>query len=165
MCCKKFWTRVTPFSLALVFSLLTVNALQKLNLPGKNEGNKKPINKIVYSNEGIGCGECSIKKIEKFDSDKSLNFRSEKKPVQIISKPRAYYTDMAQQNNVQGTVTLRVSFKANGETGSISPVRTLPYGLTEQAILAARGIRFKPALKDGIPQTVIKSVEYNFTIY
>lgn len=85
--------------------------------------------------------------------------------VKIVSKPRANYTDAARQNQVQGTVTLRVTFTASGAIGSISPVSGLPYGLTEQAIAAARGIKFEPAKKNGVAQTVTKQVQYSFTIY
>ena len=85
--------------------------------------------------------------------------------MRIISKPRASYTDAARQNNVQGTVTLKVTFLASGQIGSISPVSGLPYGLTEQAIAAARGIRFEPQMVDGVAKTVTKSVQYSFTIY
>ncbi len=92
-------------------------------------------------------------------------FSSETKPLQIISKPRAGYTDAARQNQLQGTVTLRVTFSASGEIGSVSAIEELPDGLTEQAILAARGIRFEPAQKNGVPQTVTKQVQYSFMLY
>lgn len=85
--------------------------------------------------------------------------------LKIVSKPRANYTDAARQNQVQGTVTLRVTFTASGAIGSISPVSGLPYGLTEQAISAARSIRFEPAKKNGVAQTTVKQVQYSFTIY
>lgn len=85
--------------------------------------------------------------------------------IRITSKPRANYTDAARQNQVQGTVTLRVTFLANGSIGSISTVSGLPNGLTEQAIAAARGIKFDPAKKGGVPYTVTKQVQYNFTLY
>lgn len=86
-------------------------------------------------------------------------------PVNIISKPRPGYTDAARQNQITGTVTLRVTFLANGQIGSISPVSGLPYNLTEQAIAAARQLKFEPAKKNGVPQTVTKQVQYSFTIY
>lgn len=85
--------------------------------------------------------------------------------VNILSKPRPGYTDAARQNAVTGTVTLRVTFLANGQIGSIAPVSGLPYGLTEQAIAAARGIKFEPAKTNGVPKTVTKPVVYSFTIY
>jgi TonB family protein len=66
---------------------------------------------------------------------------------------------------VQGTVILRVTFLASGQVGSISPVKGLPNGLTEQAIAAARSIRFEPAKNNGVAQTVTKQVEYTFSIY
>ena len=85
--------------------------------------------------------------------------------MKILSKPRPGYTDAARQNNIQGTVILRVTFLASGQIGSISSVKGLPNGLTEQAIAAARRISFEPAKKDGLGQTVIKQVEYTFSIY
>jgi len=85
--------------------------------------------------------------------------------IKIISKPRPGYTDAARQNNIQGTVILRVTFLASGQVGSISPVKGLPNGLTEQAIAAARRINFKPAKRDGQGQTVTKQIEYSFSIY
>jgi TonB family protein len=97
--------------------------------------------------------------------------RPEPKPVgptegvKIISKPRANYTDAARTNNIQGVVRVRVTFLANGTIGSISPVSNLGYGLTEQALAAARSIRFEPAKKGGVPYSVTKVVEYTFTLY
>ena len=86
-------------------------------------------------------------------------------PLNIISKPRAQYTDEARQNQVQGTVVLKVTLLANGTIGSIVPVSRLGYGLTEKAIAAARAIRFEPKKVNGIPQSVTKTIEYNFNIY
>ncbi|HEX8247953.1 MAG TPA: energy transducer TonB [Pyrinomonadaceae bacterium] len=85
--------------------------------------------------------------------------------VKIISKPRANYTDAARTNNIQGVVRVKVTFLANGTIGGISPVSNLGYGLTEQALAAARGIRFEPAKKGGVPYSVTKVVEYTFTLY
>lgn len=86
-------------------------------------------------------------------------------PLKILSKPRPGYTDAARQNNVQGTVILRVTFLGSGQVGSISAVKGLPYGLTEQAIAAARRMTFEPAKRDGIGQSVTRQVEYTFSIY
>lgn len=86
-------------------------------------------------------------------------------PFKINSKPRPGYTDAARQNNIQGTVILRVTFLGNGSIGSISPVKGLPNGLTEQAIAAARRISFEPQKINGIGQSVTKQIEYSFSIY
>jgi len=85
--------------------------------------------------------------------------------LNIVAKPRATYTDAARQYAVQGTVTLRVTFLANGAVGSIVAISGLPHGLTEQAIAAARSIKFEPAKRGGQPYTVTKNVQYNFVLY
>ena len=83
----------------------------------------------------------------------------------LIAKPKAAYTDEARTNNVQGSVRLKVTLLASGSVGSITPVTRLPYGLTEQAIAAARQIRFEPKKVNGVPVSTIVTMEYNFTMY
>ena len=87
------------------------------------------------------------------------------KGLQITYKPKPRYTDSARQANITGNVTVRVTFLASGQIGSVSTVSGLGYGLTEQALAAAKQIRFEPQLKNGRPVTVVKSVVFNFTIY
>jgi TonB family protein len=86
-------------------------------------------------------------------------------PLKILAKQKAQYTDAARQNNVQGTVTLRVTFLASGGIGSISTIKGLPNGLTEQAIAAARNIRFEPEMVNGQPRTTTRPVSFTFNIY
>ena len=69
------------------------------------------------------------------------------------------------ENKVEGVVRLRVTFLASGEIGEITVVSGLPNGLTEEAVKAARSIRFEPAKKNGVPYSVTKTVEYTFTLY
>lgn len=85
-------------------------------------------------------------------------------PFEIINSPKPIMTKEARENNVQGIVILRVKFLADGKIGSIDVVSGLPYGLTEQAISAAKQIKFIPATKKGIPITVTKVFQYSFRI-
>ncbi len=85
--------------------------------------------------------------------------------VRIVLKPRANYTAQAREGQTQGKVLLRVVFSANGGIGAISVVNGLENGLTEQAIAAAKRIIFIPASRNGIHYSVVKPVEYTFTIY
>jgi protein TonB len=62
-------------------------------------------------------------------------------------------------------VVLRVQFLENGEIGKITVVKGLPYGLTENAIDAAKRMKFEPAKKDGRAVTVLRPVEFSFSIY
>jgi len=89
----------------------------------------------------------------------------EREPLRVIAKVKARYTDAARQANIQGTVTLRVVFLSNGGFGSISVIKELPYGLTEQAIAAAKKIIFFPDKINGVARTISKPVTFTFNIY
>ncbi|CAN5469844.1 hypothetical protein BH10ACI1_BH10ACI1_07540 [soil metagenome] len=137
---------------------------------GNGVGNGSGIGRGSGSGNGIGngngVGNGSTTNNETNNSQitrrNSIDFT---KGLQLISKPNPSYTDAARQNNVQGVVRLRVTFNANGTIGNVFPVTGLPFGLTEQAIKAARQIKFEPASKNGVPVTVTKSIDYNFNIY
>jgi TonB family protein len=62
-------------------------------------------------------------------------------------------------------VVLRAVISASGQATNIRVMTGLPYGLTENAIEAARQIRFTPAMKDGqaVPQYI--QIEYNFSLF
>jgi TonB family protein len=83
----------------------------------------------------------------------------------ITSKPRAVHTEIAKANKIEGTVRLKVTFKKDGSIGKIKVISGLADGLTEQAVEAAKKIKFTPATKKGKSVTVTKTVEYTFTIY
>jgi protein TonB len=83
----------------------------------------------------------------------------------LLSKPEPQYTEDARRNQITGTVVLKVVFGSSGEVEQIRAVRTLPFGLTERAIAAARQIRFEPAKRDGRPVSVAMQLEYNFNLY
>jgi TonB family protein len=86
-------------------------------------------------------------------------------PLKILSQPRPGYTEEARKNNVQGTVRVRVTFSASGQVTGVSAINSLPFGLTEKAIAAARQIQFIPAKRNGVPTSVQKTVEFRFTMY
>lgn len=86
-------------------------------------------------------------------------------PLKIISKPRASYTDSARQNGVQGNIRIAVLFGASGRIEYILLIKGLGYGLDQNAIGAAKRIKFEPAKKDGKPVSVVKQIMYGFTIY
>lgn len=86
-------------------------------------------------------------------------------PIKILSKPRPNYTDRARQANITGTIRAAVLFAANGRVMNVLILTPLGYGLDEQAVRAARGIKFEPATKDGKAVSVVKMVEYSFAIY
>lgn len=98
------------------------------------------------------------------------NYRHEKYYSQesspmILFKPEPTYTREAKENKLKGIVRLLVEFRSDGTIGDINVLRRQPYGLTDEAIEAAKEIQFKPAMRYGEAVTVNKEVEYNFSIY
>jgi TonB family protein len=82
----------------------------------------------------------------------------------ITYRERADYTQEAREKKVEGNVLLRVIFGVDGKIGAIRVESGLPYGLTEEAIRAARRIRFEPAMKDGKPVSVRGNLEFGFSL-
>ena len=80
----------------------------------------------------------------------------------ITEKPQPAYTQEARENGTRGRVRLRAVLCPAGKVLDISVRKRLPDGLTEQAIEAARGIRFRPAEKDGRAVAQFVTLEYNF---
>jgi TonB family protein len=85
--------------------------------------------------------------------------------ARVLAKPEPQYTEEARKGGITGSVVLRVVFARTGEVTNIRAVSTLPFGLTERAIAAARLIRFRPATKDGRTVNVYMQLEYNFNLY
>jgi TonB family protein len=80
----------------------------------------------------------------------------------ILHRERAAYTQKAKTEGIQGTVLLQVVFHSSGVITEVQIVRSLPHGLTEQAIDAAKKIRFVPAVKDGQYVSVRGMLEFAF---
>ena len=85
--------------------------------------------------------------------------------ARITQKPEPAYTEEARSAGVSGTIVLKVVFSAEGKVEHILVLQSLPYGLTEKAIAAARKIKFIPASKEGRPVSAFAQLEYTFTVY
>lgn len=83
----------------------------------------------------------------------------------ITYRERARYTKEARDNKVEGKIFLSLVFGADGVIRDIQVERGLPHGLNEEAIEAAKTIRFEPAMKDGKPVSVRGKLEYSFNLY
>jgi TonB family protein len=82
----------------------------------------------------------------------------------LTYRGRADYTQEAVEKKVEGDVLLSVIFGADSKIGAIRVVSGLPYGLTEEAIRAARAVRFEPAMKAGKPVSVRANLEIRFRL-
>lgn len=85
--------------------------------------------------------------------------------ARVLAKPEPPYTEEARAAQVIGMVLLSAIFSADGKVENVLVLRSLPYGLTEKSIAAAKKIKFAPALKDGRPVSMFMLLEYNFNLY
>lgn len=76
--------------------------------------------------------------------------------------PVARYSAEAQRRRIEGTVKLAVYFDWNGKVSIAGVISSLPYGLRESAINAAKQIMFKPATACGGPITEPAEIHYVF---
>ncbi|MGI8670327.1 MAG: TonB family protein [Aridibacter sp.] len=85
--------------------------------------------------------------------------------IKVLTKPVPGYTNLARSSGTQGEILLAVSFESNGKIGYVVVIKGLENGLTENAINAAKRIQFEPATRDGKPISLVKRIQYNFTVY
>ena len=98
------------------------------------------------------------------DSSRIYSGKEVTQKARILEKPDPHYTPLALKKEIEGIVVLRAVFAFDGQVTHVQVVKGLPYGLTEEAIAAAKGIRFIPALKDGHPVSMYFEIEYNFAL-
>jgi len=84
------------------------------------------------------------------------------KPLRIFDMPSALFPDEIRDKGTFGTVILKVRFLAGGAIGKIIVIQGLPDGLTEEAVKAAKGIRFLPARLNGRLTNSAQTIEYIF---
>lgn len=85
--------------------------------------------------------------------------------IRVLSKPEPSYTEQARLAGLTGTVILRAVFAVDGRVRHILVIKSLPNGLTEQAVEAAKRIKFTPATSNGRPVSMFVQLEYNFNLY
>jgi hypothetical protein len=89
-------------------------------------------------------------------------YAQDSKPFAIIERPTPAPPDSVGNFDVVGTVRLRVEFLSTGEIGEITTVAALTPVLTARATEAAKKIKFTPEIKNGVPVTVNRVIEYEY---
>ncbi len=120
------------------------------------EGSKNPTDQEPNVQQVVAIEKPEIKMIDGKPATSALR---------ITRQVRPGYTELATFYLVEGTVKVRVLFLATGRIGKVETMSHLPFGLTDQAVNAAKAIEFEPSYRDGIPQTIVKHVEYTFAIF
>lgn len=138
---------------------------------GIGNGNGPGVGPGTSGNTGFGwgqngcCGEGTGGGASGGGSGSTYSLSQVDQRARLLLKPEPQYTEEARRNQVSGTVLLRAVFASSGEVVQIRALNTLPFGLTERAIAAARQIKFIPAMKNGRAVSVYLSLEYNFNLY
>jgi TonB family protein len=84
--------------------------------------------------------------------------------LEILDKPRPLYSEEARKLKIEGVVVLEMSFGSDGRARVLRVIRGLGHGLDENAIRAAMGIRFHPAVHQGRSMDTVALVRIEFQV-
>jgi len=85
-------------------------------------------------------------------------------PPTVIQRIEPQYSEEARKARYQGTVVLEAIVRKDGTCDIIRVVRSLGFGLDENAMQALRQWRFRPGMRNGVPVDVSLNIEVNFNL-
>ena len=85
-------------------------------------------------------------------------------PPSILSRIEPQYSEEARKARYQGTVVLEAIVRKDGTCDIVRIVRSLGFGLDENAIQALKQWRFRPGMRNGVPVDVALNIEVNFNL-
>lgn len=119
---------------------------------------------LVSSNDEAARLKLQIEALNDFIRTKANRSDPSYTKPRLLNQPRPRYTDEARTANVQGTVRLAVLVTEDGSASSPIVFVGIGYGLDEEAIRAARSMKFTPATKDGKPVKFWQMVLVEFNL-
>jgi TonB family protein len=85
-------------------------------------------------------------------------------PPSVIQRIEPQYSEEARKARYQGTVVLEAIVRKDGTCDILRIVRSLGFGLDENAIQALKQWRFRPGMRNGVPVDVALNIEVNFNL-
>ena len=85
-------------------------------------------------------------------------------PPTVIQRVEPQYSEEARKARYQGTVVLEAIVRRDGTVDIQRIVRSLGFGLDENAIQALKQWRFRPGMRNGVPVDVSLNIEVNFNL-
>ena len=85
-------------------------------------------------------------------------------PPTILFKVDPQYSEEARKARYQGTVVLEAIVRRDGTVDILRVVRSLGFGLDENAIQALKKWKFRPGMRNGAPVDVALNIEVNFNL-
>jgi TonB family protein len=83
-------------------------------------------------------------------------------PPRLSEVASPEYTAEAKKKRIEGSVTVAIVLDKKGDVVDAKVVKGLGHGLDENAILAVKEWKYKPAEKDGVPVAVKMDVQVDF---
>jgi TonB family protein len=94
--------------------------------------------------------------------DQAVAITDDITPPRLAEVASPDYTAEAKRKKIEGTVTLAIVVNKKGDVVDAKVVKGIGYGLDENAIIAVKEWKYKPAEKDGEPVTVKMEVTVDF---
>lgn len=155
--------------LIVIFAVASIGASSALAQSRRVRRAEPPKDERVEKSDeqGEAKDESKDKPQDKANEDQPLTGKEVTVRAVIKTRPNPGYPPEARPHGVQGQVKLRIILGSDGRIGKeIKVLEGLPYGVTEEAIKAARRIEFEPARrKDGRPVSQYVTVIYNFNLH
>ncbi len=85
-------------------------------------------------------------------------------PPTVVQRIEPQYSEEARKARYQGTVVLEAIVRKDGTCDILRIVRSLGFGLDENAIQALKQWRFRPGMRNGVPVDVALNIEVNFNL-
>ena len=85
-------------------------------------------------------------------------------PPTVLFKVDPQYSEEARKARYQGTVVLEAIVRSDGTVDILRVVRSLGFGLDENAIRALKQWKFRPGMRNGQPVDVALNIEVNFNL-
>jgi len=85
-------------------------------------------------------------------------------PPTVLQRVEPQYSEEARKARYQGTVVLEAIVRKDGTVDIMRIVRSLGFGLDENAIQALKQWRFRPGMRNGVPVDVSLNIEVNFNL-
>jgi TonB family protein len=145
------WLRVAVGFVATLLLLLTAAAAQQ---PSGNPDTRN-----------APCQPHGVSPTVPFDTCKYLTLGPGIRPPRAASIADPKYSDAARKAKINGSVIVAVAINEEGGVDDVKILRSLGYGLDQNAVAAARQNKFTPATKDGKPVAVQLNMEMTFKLY
>lgn len=105
---------------------------------------------------------CAAQNKARTAADEAVAITDDITPPRLKEVASPDYTEEAKKKRIEGTVTIEIVVDKKGDVVDAKVVKGLGHGLDENAIVAVKEWKYKPAEKDGTPIAVRMEVTVEF---